>query len=153
MKNAAHKNLIRTAKTNRQQPANIGRLERFGNHEVRAAVLRQFQRVKIVKPRPTRHGDDAQIRVRAAQLQDGFNPFLVGHNNVHQNGVIPAFARVNAADGLVPVYGLFDRISGTAQHIAQRETHLRIVVGDQNGFLPIRHFSILARKTYCRVNK
>jgi len=153
MKNAAHKNLIRTAKANREQLAKRGGLERFGNHEIRPAILRQFQWVEIIKPRPARHGNDAQIRMRAAQLQNGFNPFLVGHNNIQQNGIIPAFARINTVDGITAIDRLLDRISGAAQHIAQRQAHLRIVIGDQNGFLFIRHFSILARKTYCRVNK
>ncbi len=153
MTSAFEKNLIRTAKANRQKLAKRCGLERFGNHKIRPAILRQFQRVEIIKPRPAGHGDDAQIRMCTAQLQDGFNPFLIGHKNVHQNGVIPAFARINTIDGIAAIDGLLDRISGTAQHIAQGQPHLRIVIGDQNGFLLIRHFSILARKTYCRVNK
>lgn len=135
------------------QMAYRGRFERFRNHEIRPAILRQFERIEIIQPRAARHRNNTQIRIIFTQMQDCFNPFLIRHDDIHQHRIVSAAARIDALHGFAAIHRLLDKISGARKDMPQRKTHLRIVIRDKNYFLFIRHLLIVTRKTYPPVKK
>lgn len=138
-------------KTSMHHLAQRGRLEWFGNHEIRAAIPRQFQRIIVMQPRAAGHRNNFQLRARFAQLQYGFNPFFVGHDNIHQDQIISRRMIGNILQSLMAIGRLINLMTQPAQDMRQRKAQLRVIIHDQNISGNIFHSFILRRKPYALV--
>ncbi|OPZ08141.1 MAG: hypothetical protein BWZ10_02708 [candidate division BRC1 bacterium ADurb.BinA364] len=104
--------------------------ERLGQRPVGAQRLRQIEIILRIGLSPAGDGQDFQIGIILAQRDDGFDSFLIRHDQIGDHQIGPLGAAHRAA--FAAVAGGAHIVSGAAKHFAKHPPNLLFVVNDQN---------------------